>query len=223
MTDIGDHRPVAVPVPVPARMRRLPTDVAGRPIPWFVATITGVPDPRVGDGDKWVHAVRFRCCWVCGQTLGRYAAFVLGPMCAVNKVTSEPGCHLECAIYSVRVCPFLSRPDMRRRQRGITPGENGFQMPAGHMLTRNPGVAVVWVTTRWEPTKTPTGPLICLGEPTRVLWFCRGVEATPQQARAGLESGIPLLEQACEHDEDPAGSRADLAREIAAARKLLPA
>jgi hypothetical protein len=219
---MGEVNAVPVPVPVPRHMAGLPVDHAGRPVPWFVARFDGVPDPRVGDGEKWIDAVKFRRCWVCGGTLGRWVAFVLGPMCAVSKVTAEPGCHLECAVYSARACPFLARPEMRRRERGITPGENGFAVPAGQMIRRNPGVTAVWVTQRFHPTQTPTGPLICLGPAQRVLWFCRGQPATAAQARAALESGIPLLRAACDSDDDPADSRAALEKEIAAARKLLP-
>jgi hypothetical protein len=212
----------AVEIPLPQAMKRLPKDHAGRPIPWFVATINGVPDPRVGDGDKFVQAIRFKRCWVCGGNLGRFVAFVLGPMCVVNRTTAEPGSHLECAIYSARACPFLSTPNMRRRERGITPGENGFATPPGEMIMRNPGVTAVWVTTRWHLAETPTGPLICLGDPDRVLWFAGGRPATPEQARDSLEAGLPLLEQACERDDDPQDSRADLARAVQAARKLFP-
>lgn len=209
-------------VPVPRNMLHLAKDQAGRPVPWFVAVINGVPDPRVGDGEKFVQAVRFKRCWVCGGTLGRYVAFVIGPMCVVNRITAEPGSHLECAIYSARACPFLSTPNMRRRERGITPGENGFATPAGQMIARNPGVTAVWVTTRWHLTDTPTGPLICLGDPSQVLWFAKGQQATGEQARAALESGLHLLEDACDQDDDPQASRQDLARSLAAARKLFP-
>src|SRR5438477_249547 len=76
----------------------------------------GEPDFRCADKRKFHRALKEKRCWVCGDKLGVHLAFVIGPMCAVNKVTSEPPCHLECAEYSVRICPFLSRPRMRRNE-----------------------------------------------------------------------------------------------------------
>src|SRR5262245_17927108 len=104
-------------IPLPARMARLPISPAGYPVPWFVATIKGEPDFRVIGPDKIARAVRADLCWLCGQTLGRFKAFVGGPMCAVNRTSAEPPSHRECAEYAVRACPFLTRPRMRRNEK----------------------------------------------------------------------------------------------------------
>src|SRR5262245_2742625 len=95
--------------PVPERMRKLPLH-RGYPVPWFVEWIEGVPDFRIMDGRKLVRAVKEKRCWVCGELMGSYLAFTIGPMCAVNRISAEPPSHRECASFSARGCPFLTRP-----------------------------------------------------------------------------------------------------------------
>jgi hypothetical protein len=211
---------VSAAAPIPARMSHLPRDVAGRPVPWFVPIVDGVPDPRLGDEVKFVAALRFRKCWVCGATLGRYVAFVVGPMCAVNRISADPGCHRDCAVYSATACPFLATPQMRRRTDELT-AERGVR--GGVMIRRNPGVVAVWVTRRFEVFKAGGGPLISLGDPDDVLWFHRGQPATAEQALAGLESGLPALRETCDAEDDPQAAHAELDRQVAAARRLFPA
>ncbi len=75
---------------VPPRIAKLPKDQRGYHVPWFVAWIDGVADFRVTDNAKLVRAVNERRCWVCGEKMGRHLAFLIGPMCAVNRVSAEP-------------------------------------------------------------------------------------------------------------------------------------
>src|SRR5262245_54991717 len=106
--------------PLPSRIAGLPIDPErGYPVPWFVAWHDGKPEFRTADGRKFRQAIRDRLCWVCGQPLGRHLVFVIGPMCTVNRVTVEPPCHLDCAEFSVRACPFLSKPQMTRRENDL--------------------------------------------------------------------------------------------------------
>ena len=62
--------------------------------------------------------MREKRCWVCGDPLGVHLTFPIGPMCALNRTISEPPSHHECASWSARNCPFLSRPHMVRREDG---------------------------------------------------------------------------------------------------------
>jgi hypothetical protein len=137
-----------------SRIQALPLDPErGYPVPWFVQWFDdanqptecgiGHPDYRVVDTRKMALAVRQRRCWICGGILGKYMAFTIGPMCALNRVSAEPPSHQDCAIFSAKACPFLTRPHMRRRDHI----PDGITSPAGVMLTRNPGVTLVWTTT----------------------------------------------------------------------------
>lgn len=189
-------------VPMPPRIARLPRNRVGYPIPWFAATLedgtrdfTAIAPGRVDD------ALKFRLCWVCGTTAGAYKAFVIGPMCAVNRVTAEPPCHLDCAVYSAKVCPFLTVPGMRRRDKL----PEGAVEPAGIAIKRNPGVALVWTTklfTRFGDGRG--GVLFRLGDPVNVAWYAHGRLATAAEARASLESGLPILRDACTGPRDHA-------------------
>lgn len=110
---------------IPDRIKRLPVDHRDFPVPWFVQWFDdgkpsdfgiGTADFRVIDARKIGVAIRERRCWVCGDRLGVHLAFLIGPMCAVNRVISEPPSHRECAEFSAQTCPFLSRPRMRRNE-----------------------------------------------------------------------------------------------------------
>jgi hypothetical protein len=206
---------------LPERMRRLPTDKHGRPIPWFVhIDAAGVPDFRVIRRDGIPDAYRFAWCWVCGQPRGQHAAFVIGPMCAVNRVSAEPPSHLDCALYSARACPFLSTPNMVRRERGLDLIEGGIRDPAGKMIPRNPGVAVVWSAKTWKPFAAPGGALFNVGEPTQITWWAHGRPATRDEVLASIDSGLPLLQQEAARQGKPALDQLD--REHQRALRLLP-
>ena len=152
----------SIPVP-PPRIARLPRNHAGYPVPWFVATVDGTPDFRIVRPGGIKDAVRFELCWLCGQRLGANAAFVLGPMCTINRVSPEPPSHRDCALYAARACPFLTTPHMRRRTTGL-PGD--IVDPDGEMIARNPGVVAVWVSRNWSPI--PGHRLFDVGEAATV-------------------------------------------------------
>lgn len=207
--------------PMPARISRLPRDHRGFPIPWFVAKspATGERDFRVADGEKRKLAVRRDLCWVCGEKLGQYKAFVIGPMCAVNMVTSEPPCHLECAEFSAKACPFLSRPRMRRNEKDLP---NVAEDAPGISIDRNPGVTCIWVCKSYRPFNAGDGGwLIRLGPPTSVVWFCETLPATREQVLASIVSGYPILEKLAEADGRNAVAALTVQREQT--MKLLPA
>lgn len=208
---------------MPAPVAALPRDKHDRPIPWFVdRDEDGVPDFRVVRYGGIRDALRFDWCWVCGRPRGRHAAFVIGPMCVINRVSAEPPSHLDCAVYSARACPFLSTPGMRRRERGLPPDRVD---PAGVMIERNPGVAAVWSSRTWNPFRAPTpdghvGLLFNIGEPTGLTWWAQGREATAEEVAASVASGLPALEEAAAVDGER--GRLALARQVAQAQPLMP-
>ncbi|MET7713710.1 hypothetical protein [Streptomyces sp. NPDC005407] len=177
----------SLPVP-PPRIARLPRNRAGYPVPWFVAWIDGAPDFRVVRADGIQDALRFRTCWLCGQPLGANAAFVIGPMCAVNRVSPEPPSHRDCADYAARACPFLTTPGMRRRDSRLP---DHAAQPDGVMIARNPGVALVWVSRTWR--LRPDVGLFDVGQPVETRWYAHGRPATRAEVLASIDSGLPLL------------------------------
>jgi len=202
---------------MPPRIKALQRDHIGRPIPWFVDRSIDPVDFRVADNRRLQRAVWFGLCWVCGQARGHDAVFVVGPMCAVNRISAEPPCHQDCAVYSAKFCPFLSRPNMTRRERGL-PADRVD--PAGVMITRNPGVALVWRADTHEVMNVDGGMLFKLGDPLETLWFAEGRAATHAEVMASIESGMPLLRDAA--DGDGPGAHADLDRRLTAALRYVP-
>ena len=205
--------------PMHGRIAKLPRDYRGFPIPWFVAEMKdGTRDFRVASAHKQELAIRNQLCWVCGERLGKFLAFVVGPMCVVNRATAEPPCHQDCAEFSATACPFLIRPRMRRNENDMPPD---YFNPGGDMILRNPGVACVYTTQSYRREKLDNGEIIRMGAPWQVLWFAEGKPATRDQVRASIDSGLPLLMDAARRigPEAVEQTEFDLKRAIA----LLPA
>lgn len=206
---------------LPDRMKRLPVDHRQFPVPWFVAWVDGEPQFPIADGEKYALAWRNRLCWVCGEKLGRFSSFVIGPMCAVNRTSSEPPSHRECAQFSARNCPFLTRPRMKRVGEENMP--SGVRDPAGTMLARNPGVALVWTTLNPSVFKVANGTLFNIGDPQSVEWYAEGRAASRAEVMASIESGLPALEDMCRKDRDVEGAFEELERRKIDALTLVPA
>jgi len=206
---------------LPDRMRDLPRDHVGRPVPWFVVWIGGVPDFRVVKPGAVRDALRGSLCWVCGHGFGggEDRAWLVGPMCLVNLVSGEPPSHLDCAVWSARNCPFLATPNMVRREKHMPAGT---VEPAGIMLRRNPGVSLVAVTgyRAWKAEREGHGYLFRFGPVKRALWFAGGREATRAEVLASIDSGLPLLAEMAEQDGPEAV--AELGRMHAAALEHVP-
>jgi hypothetical protein len=217
-------------IPIPPRMKRLAISEQGWIVPWFVAWFDegkptepgrGVPDFRVVDTPKIGIAIKQRRCWVCGDSLGVHLAFVLGPMCAINRTISEPPSHRDCAIFSAASCPFLTQPRMRRNEKDLY---EESKSAAGFGLKRNPGCACVWITRTYRPFRPQAGQpgiLFEIGPPEEVLWFARGRTATREEVWESIESGLPSLRELAEGEG--AAALAELARQTEAVMGLLPA
>ena len=177
--------------PLPVRMQHLPVDERGYVVPWFVDWLDGKPEFRAMDPNKFVRAIKQRRCWVCGERLGVNMCFVAGPMCGINRTSSEPPSHLECARWSARNCPFLANPRMVRREDEVSLDGNA----AGLMIKRNPGVAMLWITRSYEVFDDQKGgKLIQMGTPEDVEWWCEGRAATRGEVVQSIEEGLPNLE-----------------------------
>jgi len=197
-------------------MRKLPIDERGYPVPFFVEWIGGKPEFRAADAKKLVQCVKEHLCWICGQKLFREQVFVAGPMCAINRVSSEPPSHRECARYAVVACPFLVKPHMVRREAGM-PEEK--VMTEGALL-RNPGVAMLWFCHRYKVQRANPGVYFHMGTPFHVEWYMQGRPASRGDVEESIESGLPLLRAssqiATEDDEE------ELQIQVKFAKRYLP-
>lgn len=211
-----DHPLRADLPPLPPRVRRLPVAANGYPVPWFVAWINGQPEFRTADSRKFQQAIAQKRCWVCGEPTGANVAFLIGPMCVVNRTTAEPPSHRECAEFSATACPFLTKPHMTRREANMPAGTCA---PAGEAIKRNPGVVCLWVTRSFSLFPDGRGGwLINIGDPAEHAWYAEGRTATRAEVVASIDSGLPLLQKLCTTEAD----NAHLYQLLAAAKKLLP-
>jgi hypothetical protein len=227
---MSDPAPAACPhrlnaaiegIPIPAKMAGLPIGPNGFPVPWFTPWIDGVPEFRAAASGKIAQAVRESRCWVCGEHRGRWLTFVIGPMCAINRVSSEPPAHLECARYSALACPFLARPRMVRRDASDLETKEA----PGFMSDRNPRVTLLYTTRIMRPFRAPTGGggiLFRLGEPTSLEWYREGRPASRAEVEESVRTGLPFLEELARQEEDQAAALADLHALQAAAETLYP-
>jgi hypothetical protein len=220
--------PISLPE-TPARIKRLPFDSRGYPVPRFVRWIRdpeaakagkpgAYPDFRYADDEFRARAFKTGLCWLCGEKLGQHRVYVIGPMCVINRTTTEPACHRDCAEFAAKACPFLVRPRQKRNEKGLD--------PEAHMdgvgLKRNPGCVCLYETKAAEAFSDGAGGwLINLGKPDRVDWWAEGRQATRAEIQASIDSGYPLLE--AEAWKDGVGAVDELARLAAVALKLLPA
>lgn len=202
---------------IPDRIRALPVDVRGFPVPWFVHWENGVPDFRVISPGKIPQAVIHRRCWTCGDKLGRFMTFVIGPMCAINRISGEPPSHLDCARYAATHCPFLTKPHMKRNEYKLP---EDYQPLPGVSLRRNPGVSVLWITKDYKVLKVDGGHLFEVGDPVSLEWYAEGRTATREEILHSIDTGLPLLEEAAAKDGPEAC--AELGRQYKRALALVP-
>lgn len=188
--------------PLTRRIAKLPVDERGYPVPFFVAWIGGKPEFRAADQEKHQRCLRDNLCWVCGEPLGSHKAFTIGPMCAINRTTSEPPEHLDCAEWSVRGCPFLAKPQMVRREIRDQELKESMIDQSGIPILRNPGVSCIWVTKSFKRFWAGNGYLIQIGEPESFTWWAEGRTATRAEVQESIRTGLPaLMNEAVKQDE----------------------
>jgi hypothetical protein len=148
-------------------------------------------------------------------------------MCAINRTTAEPPSHTACAEWSVKNCPFLTRPKMVRREDEEINVEKCATLVAGDMIPRNPGVTLLWTTRSYSIFLDTAGkPLIEIGDPSAVAWYREGRAATRTEVDESIVTGLPFLVSACDkesHQKDRDRARAELERRRVVVQQLYPA
>src|SRR5262244_3119154 len=94
------------------------------------------------------------------------------PICGVNRTSSEPPSHRDCAAFAVRACPFLTQREPEYRAKGLP---DDMTKAPGLGLQYNPSVVMLWITKTSRPWQVPEeaireagaqpGVLFAMGEP----------------------------------------------------------
>lgn len=160
-------------IAVPARVKSLPVDERGYPVPHTVQWVAGKPDFRVIDPQKWTKAVQLRRCGMCGEPLGARMAFVGGPLSMRNRLFYDLPMHRECATYALQVCPFLAAPKFGYSQAGA-----GMSVHSG-VSGERPARFGLGITKSFAVRRMPSGELVLqAGEFEVVTWWKDG-QQTP--------------------------------------------
>lgn len=196
---------------LPPALASLPRDHRGFPIPWFVTRKTekGHPDFTQLAGERFQEALRKKLCWVTGEPLGANKAFTLGPMSLINRIAGDPPTKLDIARWSVRICPFLSRPNMKR----VPVDDAAKEQHRGTFVEENPGISAIYVTKEYRQNYSG---VIELGEPSLVEWWAEGSPATQEEIQTAFAHAVRKLRELAGSD---IGDQANLSLSIMKARK----
>jgi hypothetical protein len=173
---------------LPTHMQKLTIDKRGYPVPWFVQWVGDEPNFQLVSPLRFRQAVRFGSCWICGERLGVRKTFVMGTLNIINRVTSEPACHYDCARFAAQACPFLILP-----KSGYKETPEGASMHA-EVTGRNPGVCALWTTKTFKMVPAGQGrKLIVVSDPVAVDWYAQGKLATRAAVKESLDDGLALI------------------------------
>lgn len=103
---------------VPERMKGLPRDGRGFPIPVIVQRDSnGLAMFAVNDTRKQVECVKKKLCGICGGRLGKELWFTGGPLSAFHPggCYADPAMHYECVVFALQVCPYLAMSEYRSK------------------------------------------------------------------------------------------------------------
>jgi hypothetical protein len=166
------------------RIKVLPRDSRGFPIPWFVKPEHDPPDFRVLRDNASFKAHNLNICWICGQSLGSFKAHVLGPMGALQRSTTEAACHKTCAEFAAVACPFIANPNMNRSPRALPEGTNTFEAELD-----NPTFFCIYVMKGAQHrylSRQGNAPVWHLQEPVEVYWYRKGKLLDEEYVRTTL-------------------------------------
>jgi len=193
-------------IPIPERMKALPLDRRGYPVPVTVYTdADGEAHFSINVEHKRALCMRDDLCPICGGMLLRGRWFVGGPASAFHERGAyvDPPMHDECAHYALKVCPWLAAPNYARRidDRGLKPSDKTrLALTDPTTIPNRPIVFVAIMTVgqiiNFEPNLYPT---IIPKRPYRKIEYWKtGLMLDPTEgellAKAGVEEAMRIAE-----------------------------
>lgn len=168
-------------VEMPPAIARLPKDARGYPVPYSALYVNGKPDFTQVDPSRWVRLFKIKGCGVCGSPITGRLFFVGGPMCATNRLFFDHPMHEDCAVYALRVCPFLALPKMAYRKRE----DEGVEVLAS-VSDRKPEIFMMGKARAYDVTMNGSEPLLYAAPWESLRWWRAGVEIAEEEAKQWL-------------------------------------
>lgn len=205
----------------PDRIRRLPRDARGYPIPKFVKWLADAetgqlrPEFRIIDNEHMRRCTEHNLCWVCGGHMGVHKTFVIGVLSSVSGASGEPPSHRDCAEFAVQACPYLANPTA---QRTLDDSKHGT-VPLPGSVDYKGSVNLTWTTQRYAVHQYGGGIIFLIGQPESVTWWREGRHATRQECVDALWAALPTL---LEHQRRQGLPDFQMLRSVQRTEALLP-
>lgn len=167
-------------IEIPDKMKALPLDHRGYPIPKFAHIDSeGKPHFDICADDIHVRLVIPGMCFICGQPLGRHRFFIGGPISAKSHYFNDGPSHRECAIFSLKACPFLANRNFTHMTEN-TKKHIPKKINTAVSTERPPATALI--ECRYYRVTSVSGNIVIeAGEYEGIEWFCDGeLVANPQ-------------------------------------------
>lgn len=149
-------------------MRDLPR-FHGMPVPISVMRdLKGVPDFAATDLPLGARLAEQRCCAICGKRMRGLFAFIGGPTTLEGRRLRDGPMHVECARYSMTVCPFVSGSHRQYRDPLGSTERHGQPMVTTALVAPVPSRMVMQVVRDYRVH--PNYLYEPLGEPVLVEW-----------------------------------------------------
>lgn len=186
----------------PERVKRLPRH-GGFPIPYFALVKDGVPDFRVFDPEHYRLAIAKSLCGICGVHLGRKIFFIGGMSVIMSREFKDLPMHIDCAIFSLNICPFLSDEERDFSDRDY---------PAGYIVqdkyTRvvHPKISLLYMTDGYSIKLTEVdGQVVSVrivaNKPKEIKFYQAGEVITKDSAFSQFkEAGVLSQDELDNHD-----------------------
>jgi hypothetical protein len=164
----------------PPRLARRPRDQRGFVIPFSVDDGTDHPDFRITQADKLRELLNKHLCWLCGEALDYWMCFIGGPLSITNRSFTDGPMHEACAVYALRVCPFLASPNGR-----YTSSEDNIPEGGGYnqlVADTRPELFGLGFTHGYKTGVAPNGMLFMRAESWRkVIWYSHAGQVVRRQ------------------------------------------
>lgn len=178
---------------LPPRMTALPRDADGQPIPYLLTRVASKFDSTLGPDLALTTLFAQKRCWLCGEQLGRYAAFVGDTLISVTRVSRIPPAHHDCAKYAALT---------------------------GLLQPKTLKVSLVWVTRDYGMRRTADGHVFAVGDAEQAFWFADGRGATREEVTTAMQEALPDLYEVAKKSGDAALGGLDL--QVARASRQFP-